>query len=105
MVRNASLVQDIARQRIDRLINMAAEKASSRPDLSRRYISMALTISRRTRIRIPRSKKRLFCKKCTTFLLPGKTARVRVRQHRSPHVSVCCLVCGHVKRYPLRRSG
>ncbi|MDI9608848.1 MAG: ribonuclease P [Candidatus Verstraetearchaeota archaeon] len=101
---NRTHVRDLARQRIERLFSLANQAVKSDPRLANRYVSIALKISMRTRVRIPRELKRTVCRKCKAFLYPGITSRVRVRTRRSPHVSVTCLNCGTVRRYLLKRD-
>lgn len=100
---NRAHVKDLARQRIARMFKFAMEAVKTDPALANRYVEIALRISMRTRVRIPRDLKRMVCRDCGALLLPGITSRVRVRQGRQPHVSVTCLSCGRVKRYQLRR--
>jgi len=102
-LRNASLVKDLARQRIDRLFRMAFESVGTRPDLSDRYVEMACNISRRTRVRIPRRWKRFVCRSCGSFLYPGVSARVRIREKRRGYLAVTCLRCKSLRRYPLAK--
>jgi len=99
------MVQDLARQRIEQLFNLAIRTAHSRPDLSDRYVEMAQRLSERTRVRIPRRWKYFVCNSCNRFLYPGTTARVRIAQRRSPHTVITCLRCGGTKRYLLKSKG
>ena len=98
MVRHANQVKEIAQQRIAHLFWLAECAAHERPDLADRYATMAIRIARRTRVRMPVQMKRFFCKSCGAFLTPGKTARVRINQRRSPHQTVTCLKCGRISR-------
>ncbi len=101
---NRAYVGDLARQRIGRLFTFAAQVVKSDPHLANRYVEIALKISMRTRVRIPKELKRSICRKCNAFLYPGITSRVRIRARRSPHVSVTCLNCGAVRRYLLKQK-
>lgn len=105
MPRNTFMMQDLARQRIDNLFNLAMKTARSRPDLSDRYVDMACRLSKRTKVRIPGMWKYFVCSSCHSFLYPGMTARVRTSPRRSPHTVVTCLRCGRIKRYPLKSKG
>lgn len=96
------VVKDIALQRILKLLKYALNVVKCDPVLARRYVSLALRISKRNRVKIPHSLKLLYCKKCYTPLLPGITARVRIRTNRFSHISITCLHCGAVKRKPLK---
>jgi len=101
---NRGHVRDLARQRIERLFALANQVVKSDSSLANRYVELALKISMRTRVRIPRELKRSVCRKCHAYLCPGITSRVRIRASRSPHVSVTCLNCGNVRRYLLERD-
>lgn len=98
------IVRDLARERIDHLFGLAAEYAPLQPELSDRYVQMALKLSKRTRVRIPKHWKYFVCKSCHSFLYPGSRSRVRISQERSPHVVVTCLVCGEKKRFILDKK-
>ncbi len=91
----------IARERISLLFELAGREFSSAPELSNRYVALARKIAMRQRVRIDRRLRRQFCRHCSSFLVPGKTSRVRVHDGR---VVVTCLACKTRRRYPLRRS-
>ncbi len=97
-------VEDIALQRIRLLFEMAHEVVRRDRDLARRYVELALRISKRARVRVPRELKRRYCKRCLAYLVPGLNARVRLRNNRMPHVVITCLECGYVRRIPYASS-
>ncbi len=97
-------VRRIALERVERLLEMAKETWNEDPDRARRYVELARKIAMKGRVRLPRRLKRSFCKRCNAPLIPGETARVRLRTNRMPHVSVTCLECGTVYRYPYLRE-
>lgn len=90
----------IARERIDVLFTLAERVFPYEPELANRYVGIALAVQQKAKIRMPRKWKRRYCRKCHSFLVPGKNARVRLRDKPYPHVVVKCLECGHVMRYP-----
>ncbi len=90
----------IARERIARLFELAGEKFAVHPDLSDRYVEIARKIAMRQRVRIDREFRRQFCRHCSSFLVPGRTSRVRVHDG---NVVVTCLCCKSRRRYPLGR--
>lgn len=98
--RQAQEARDLARQRMQRLFYLAHEEHSQHPDRSDRYVAIARRISTRLRVRMPRELKRLFCKHCGCYL-PAPARRVRLRDGM---VTVTCLRCGVVVRYPYRVS-
>ncbi len=87
----------IARERIDVLFTLAERVFPYEPKLADRYVEVALAIQRKAKIRMPRKWKRHYCKRCHSFLVPGVTARVRLRDG---HIVTKCLKCGHIMRYP-----
>ncbi len=94
-------MQKIARERIKILYELAMEKAiEGEEDLARRYVDHIVNLSTKYNVRIPRDMKRNFCKRCHTFLIPGKTAQVRLKKGK---VVIKCLRCGTYKRYIYRR--
>ena len=93
------LTKKIARERIARLFAEAHHAFPSHPDLSDRYVAIARKIAMRQRVRIDREFRRQFCRRCSSFLVPGTTSRVRIRDNR---VVVTCLVCKARRRYPIR---
>jgi len=108
MVRFRRVLRDIALERIEKLLKLAYDRArSGLVEDSKRYVDIALKISSKSKVRIRRAWKRLICKKCHVMLVPGVTARVRIRSEgKGSRVTVTCLNCGWIKRYPikLRRS-
>lgn len=95
-------VREIALQRIRRLFTLAVENARNDPDLAQRYVEIARKIAMKARVRMPREYRRLICKHCKRFILPGVNSRVRIQQRREPHVVVTCLLCGGHMRFLLR---
>ncbi|HDR46396.1 ribonuclease P protein component 4 [Methanofollis tationis] len=88
----------IAKERIERLFALAEEVSGTDPTRSKRYVALARRIGMRQRVRIPADLRFRFCRRCSAYLVPGASARVRVQHGK---VIVTCLVCGHQKRYPV----
>lgn len=97
-----STVKQIALQRIHTLFRLAREVVREDPQLAQRYVEIARKISMRTRVRLPEEYRRLVCRHCKSFILPGVNCRVRIQPRREPHVVVTCLNCGKHTRIPLR---
>ena len=94
------MAKKIARERIEILFHLARKRAEAGDlDLARRYVDLILRIARKYNIRLGREKKYHICKRCHVFLIPGKTAQVRLKKGK---VVVKCLECGNYKRYPYR---
>ncbi|RLF36002.1 MAG: hypothetical protein DRN03_04240 [Thermoplasmata archaeon] len=100
MKRRKILYKKIARERIDRLFELALEEALShnfkRAD---RYVEIARDIGMKYLVRIPRKYNLFFCKKCYRFLLPGKTAKVRINRGK---LVITCNYCSFIRRIPLK---
>ena len=89
----------IARERIAILLNEAAAELESNPALARRHVQLARSIATRYTVRIPENDKRRICKKCSTLLVPGKTATYRANPKQKA-MAMTCKYCGSVRRYP-----
>ena len=92
--------KDIAGERIDRLFGLAAEEAvKGNPARAKKYVSMALRMGERHKVRSRH--KRTYCPQCLTFFVPPRNVRVRTGRGR---ISITCLECGHVMRYPIHKG-
>ncbi len=87
----------IARERIAKLLSMAARQIPERPERARRYVRLSRKISMRCKVRFPGPWKRRICQRCDLPLIPGTNCTIRVRQGR---VNITCQGCGMVHRYP-----
>lgn len=93
--------KDIAEERVDILFYEAAVEAKRGDDArARRYVGLALRMSERHKVRA--THKRTYCPECHAYFVPPRNVRVRTGSGR---VSMTCLMCGHVQRYPLRTKG
>ena len=101
MGRNKEKDKGIARERIEILFKKAEEKFDDHPQLAHRYVALARRISLKLRLRIPRELKRMFCKKCNAYWVPGKTVRIRTTQGK---LTFTCLLCGNAQRMPFLRE-
>lgn len=92
--------KDIASERVDILFGLAKENDAN-PELQKRYVSLAREIAMKQRLRLKKEHKRSFCKKCGSFLLPGKNLRVRVHGGK---VIYTCETCGNIIRIPINKN-
>lgn len=91
----------LARERIDRLFELAEIEALGGNDSrSKRYVSLALRMGERHKVRA--GHKRTYCSSCHMFFVPPRNIRVRVGKGR---VTMTCLSCGHIMRYPTSGPG
>lgn len=100
--RQIARIKAIARERIERLFEMADYFFNTKPELSHRYVELARKIAMKSRVRIPREYRRRFCHYCYKFLKPGVNCRVRIAKRREPHIAITCFECGKVMRLNLR---
>ena len=93
-------VKEIAKERIDLLISNALRE----PDeyLAAKQACRAKKIAMRFRIRLPYRIRQLYCKKCKAFIVPARSARVRVGRAKTRAVRITCLKCGYTYRKILR---
>ncbi|MEW5955339.1 MAG: ribonuclease P [Candidatus Micrarchaeota archaeon] len=78
---------EIARERIRKLLRLAREALDEDEKLSKRYVDLAKRIAMRHRIKLGN---KLFCKKCGIVFVQGKTLRVRVSNKIPVYVCVTC---------------
>lgn len=86
----------IARDRIDILVKSALNEKDE--NLAERQARLAKKIAMRYRVRLPYKVRQLYCKKCKAFIVPGRTARIRVGRAKTKAVRITCLRCGHTYR-------
>lgn len=89
----------IARERIERLLNLAKEEFEKNPERSRRYIELARKIGKRYNVRLTKEQKRSFCKKCNQPLISGKTFKFEM-DSKKKLIIIKCLNCGYIYRHP-----
>lgn len=92
--------RDIARERMEILLDLAMKTIRKDSKLTRRYVELARRIGMRSQVSIPREYKQMICKNCGTLLVPGFNCRVRTRSDGGTKVVITCLDCGNHKRYP-----
>jgi len=92
-------INEVARQRCEKLLRLAAEALDSDEKLAKRYVALARRIAARHRLPLGN---RAFCKKCGLPWVPGKTVRVRL-QGRGKTVLYTC-VCKNSRRFPYSRK-
>ena len=77
---------------------------SPEQDLAQRYIDIARKLAMRARLSLPKFYNRRICRKCNSYLIPGKNTRVRLQgSGANAHVVVSCEFCGNIKRYHYNR--
>ena len=90
-------VRKIAIERIEILVASALREKQD-PALASRQADLAKKIAMRHRVRMPYEIRQLYCRKCKSFIVPGRTARIRLGRLSSgtqKAVHITCILCGH----------
>ena len=91
----------IARERMSDLFALArSESARGGGTLPHRYVFLARRIGMRFNLRLPPEYRTLYCRRCSSYWVEGRTVRTRLRAGRSVRT---CLVCGAHRRVELHR--
>jgi ribonuclease P protein subunit RPR2 len=88
--------KQIAREHIDLLVEYALHEKNDL--LSMKQARQAKKIAMHQRIRLPYEIRQLYCKRCKAFIIPGRSARVRVGRAKTRAVRITCLRCDHTYR-------
>ncbi|MCD6522998.1 MAG: ribonuclease P [Candidatus Diapherotrites archaeon] len=91
-------VKRIALNHIKQLISLASRVVKKDKERARRYCRLAIYMSRRYNVTIPKELKARICKGCYIYLKPGRTAIIRKKSRPKPHMTITCKECGHVSR-------
>ena len=92
----------IAKERIGILFKQAEKEFKAHPERSKRYVKLARKISLRYNVRLSKQLKRKFCKNCNSLLIPGRTSQTRIKS-KEKIITVRCLKCNKVYRYPYKK--
>ncbi|HZD33961.1 MAG TPA: hypothetical protein VE130_02045 [Nitrososphaeraceae archaeon] len=93
---------EIAKERIDILIDAALCYSKIDDRLSDDQARLAKKIAMRVRARLPYNIKQLFCKQCKEIIIPGKSSRIRLGRSNTKCIRITCYRCGHVYRKIIR---
>jgi len=97
-------LRKIALERMYILINNAISNAKTNPNLSQRQASLAQRISMKYKIPMPYELRLVFCKKCKSFITPGKNSRIRLGRTSVKSIRISCNLCGHTYRKIISKS-
>ncbi len=86
---------DVARQRCEKLLELAAKTHAADKKLSLRYVTLARKLAMRHRIPLGGKK---FCKKCGNVFIAQETLKVRL-DSKNKRVQWICLPCGAKKSF------
>ena len=94
--------EKIARDRIDKLLNLARHSSRDKEyKQSKRFVELALLISKRYNQRLTKIQRFQVCRKCNSFL-DSKTSKNRISS--KGWKTITCLDCGSIVRYGLSHS-
>jgi len=94
--------EKIARDRIGKLLNLAMQSSIDEDyEKSKRFVELAILISKRYNQRLNKAQRLQICRKCNSFL-DSKTSRNRL----SPKgwKTITCLSCGSVCRHNIQKD-
>lgn len=105
-MRKRRLIKDLAIQRAVILYNTSVKMLKlGLVEVARKEIELGLRLLRKARARKPLLYRRYVCRNCLVPLIPGLTARVRIRSNRKQVIiTLTCLQCGWVMRKPCVRK-
>ncbi|MFH1663323.1 MAG: dephospho-CoA kinase [archaeon] len=92
---NRKFIEDIALQRMYRLMDLALIEWEKHPERSLDYLKLMKKIGMRNKVKIPKELKKLYCKKCFSLLLESKDKEVRIK---NKVLLVKCKNCGKIKK-------
>lgn len=97
-------IRDLAIQRAKILYAAAKSIVETDLFLSQKYILLLRRILMKARVSIPKDWEFKICRKCNTLLIPGVTARIRLRSNRISHITYTCLICKNKKRFLIKNK-
>ena len=89
---------EIAKERIERLLELAKDELDKNSERSRDYVKLARKIGMRYNVRLKKDQKRTFCKKCNQLLIDKKTSKIEIDSKKKLKI-IKCLNCGNIYRY------
>ena len=93
---------EIAKERVEKLFDLAKEAYEKNPKRSVRYIELARKIGKRYNVRLTKTQKRSFCKNCNHLLISGKTFTSETNSKKKL-IIIKCINCGNIYRYPYKK--
>jgi len=93
----------IAKERIEKLLDVAKINFENHPERSKKYIELARKIGKRYNVRFTKEQKRSFCKKCNQLLIQNKTSETKIDPIKKL-IIIKCMNCGNIYRIPQERG-
>ena len=82
--------KNIAKERIDILLDLAEKEFPKHPERSKRYLQLVDKIRMKVNLRLTKEQKKRFCKKCHACWIKGKNLEIKKGK---PDIYIC-KVCG-----------
>lgn len=92
----------IAQDRIAELIGLAEGESRRGTALPDRYVRLARKVGMRYNVRLLPEYRELYCRRCSTFWVEGRTVRTRLRRGNRVRT---CLNCQRSRRVPIHARG
>ena len=97
-----TLKKEIAKERVIRLLASAKHFSSLNTPLysklSRRQCLLAEKVRKAVNLRLPKSQKMQYCKKCFSYWVPGRSVKVVVN-HSNKLIIYRCMSCGAERKF------
>lgn len=95
--RGKKVIKGVVEGRIARLLGEAHSSYPAHPERAERYLRLLWKLVTRHKVRLTKSQKLAFCKKCFVPWIPGKTVSVSF-EPRSSIMQYKCKNCGFARR-------
>ncbi len=91
-------------EQVRAMVQFALQWASVDIEWSEKTLEAAMRIWKKHNLRgYPIFKRYFYCHACKRMLIPGRSARIRLRHGKPSRIMVGCLKCGAMYRIPLVR--
>ncbi len=94
-------LRQIAEMHINELFDFAEKIQKVSQEFANNAIKTALRIAHHYKIRLDKEKKYRICKKCGSFLTPGRNSETILKNST---IIIKCLQCGYEKRWPYTKE-
>jgi len=94
-------IKKIATKNICELFSFATKIFDESKELANRYVKIALLTRNKSNAKLTKKQKSYYCKKCHTFLMPGKNCTVRTK---NKNVLYHCNNCGAIRKFGLKEK-
>lgn len=93
MVERRKIIKQIAKERIEILLKEAEKTWRTNKKRAKTYLKNVKRLCEHYKVRLTKSQKRTFCRKCFTFFIPGESMLVRFDSDNR-FIMYICKECG-----------